>query len=344
MNSYGIDVLGSGAVVLGDDVVCDGFHKDRRVRVQTHIHDDHMGDFNTSKGFQDLLMSEATRDLLIAEYNADLSVRENIFALTRHADFSVNDARVRLIPSGHMLGSVQVLVELPNGLRIGYSGDFRWPLDDEDIMQCDALVVDSTYGSADSVREYSQEDAETAFLELVHAKLKLGSVAVQAHRGTIHRAVNLLGLNVAAPILCSSRLCQEVQVYQQYGAAIGTVVKDKGADARSAMASGRYVRLYSKGDKMPVEPKEATTISLSAYMGRKDHPVLEYSDRAFRVALSNHADFNGTIDYVRATGARFVVTDNTRTYGVELAFELMARLGIDARPSSNEHHLSWGEG
>jgi len=342
MNRYGIDVLGSGAVLLGDSVVCDGFHKDRGVRAQTHVHDDHMGAFETSKGFQDLLMSEATRDLLVAEFNADLDVRNNVYSLKPRTAFPVNGCKVSLIPSGHMLGSVQVLVEEADGLRLGYSGDFRWPLEPDEIMECDALVVDSTYGSPQSIRDYTQEEAETRFLELIHAKLKIGSVRIYAHRGTIQRAIHLLGANIGVPVVCSDRLCSEVRVYQKYGAAIAEVCAEWSAEASKALKGGRYVRLYSKGDKMPVEPRERTTVTLSAFMMRRDDPLMEYSDRAYRVAMSNHADFRGTVEYVQATGAKYVVTDNTRTHGVELALELSARLGIEAVPSSNELHYEWG--
>jgi hypothetical protein len=79
--SFPVDVLGSGAVVLGSEIVCDGFLSDRRFRVQTHVHDDHMGGFDTSKGFQDLYMSEETHNLLIVEFNADLLVRDNLHVL-----------------------------------------------------------------------------------------------------------------------------------------------------------------------------------------------------------------------------------------------------------------------
>ena len=82
---------------------------------------------------------------------------------------------------------------------------------------------------------------------------------------------------------------------------------------------------------------------MSAFMSRKDDPVLEYTDRSYRVALSNHADFNGTLEYVEATGAKFVVTDNTRGgHPLELALAIRARLGIEARPSSQEYTREWG--
>ena len=77
-------------------------------------------------------------------------------------------------------------------------------------------------------------------------------------------------------------------------------------------------------------------------MARRDEPMMEYSPRAYRVALSNHADFHGTLDYVRATNAKYVVTDNTRTHGVELAEAIGERLGVDARPSSNFQSREWG--
>ena len=71
--------------------------------------------------------------------------------------------------------------------------------------------------------------------------------------------------------------------------------------------------------------------------------IVEYSERAYGVAMSNHADFEGTLDYVRATKARFVVTDNTRKgKGYELAEAIKQRLGIEARPSSGIETREWG--
>ena len=78
-------------------------------------------------------------------------------------------------------------------------------------------------------------------------------------------------------------------------------------------------------------------MTCSAYMVEMDCPLRCFSERAYSVALSNHADFNETVEYVRATGARTVVTDNTRNRGVELAIALNERLqGVEAVPSTNE--------
>ena len=70
-----IDVTGRGAVILGPDVVCDGFHFGPKARVQSHVHMDHMGDFETSKGLQKIIMSPETYDLIVLEKNADIPYR-----------------------------------------------------------------------------------------------------------------------------------------------------------------------------------------------------------------------------------------------------------------------------
>src|SRR5450759_974389 len=129
MNNYKIGVTGSGVILLGQDVSCDGFHRDYRVRVQTHVHVDHMSNFETSKGLQDIILTDATFQLLIAEFNADISVRDNIVALAFDKVYVAGKSRIRLLPTDHMLGSVQVEVESEDGCRVGYSGDFQWPLD-----------------------------------------------------------------------------------------------------------------------------------------------------------------------------------------------------------------------
>lgn len=330
-----VDVLENGAVCLGSKTVCDGYVEGHPVRVQTHIHDDHMGDFDKSKGLQDLFMSPETRALLIAERNAELEYRDNLIVVHWGVKHTLEDGSVlTLLPSGHMLGSSQVALELPDGTRCGYSGDFGWPL--EDVIQVDQLVVDSTYGSPASVRRYTQAEAEACLLEVVHERLRHGSVHISAFRGTIERVLHLLGGNVNVPILVSKGLLREIKVYQDHGFAVGDLETLDSAAGRSAIRERSYVRLYSKGDGFGNQQIEGTSITCSAFMVRTDHPLMEYSSRAYRVAMSNHADFEETLAFIKATGATMVVTDNTRTHGQELANAINNRLtGVRAEPSSN---------
>ncbi len=295
-----------------------------------------MGGFNKSKGLQEFLLSPETYALLIAEYNADLEYRENFQPLERGVAHVLEEgSTLRLVPSNHMLGSCQVALELPDGLRIGYSSDFGWPLDE--VIQVDELVVDSTYGNPHSVRGYTQDQAEACLSEIVCTRLRHGSVHIHAHSGTIERTVQILGDNVGVPLLATEQLIRRVQVYQQHGLAPGVLVPLDSDDGRHAVQQRSYVRLYSKGDGFKNERVEGTMVTCSAYMVDRDHPLKVFSDRACRVALSNHADFEETLAYVAATGARTVVTDNTRNYGRDLAIAINNRLpNVRALPSTNQ--------
>ena len=336
-----VDVLASGAVCLGSKVVCDGFAERYPFRVQTHIHDDHMGEFDKSKGLQDFLMSPGTYALLVSDRNADLEFRDNFHQVDLSNERVLDDGlKLSLVPSNHMLGSCQVALEMSDGHRVGYSGDFGWPLDK--VIKVDKLVVDSTYGSPRSVRRYTQTEAEGCLLNVVCERLRHGSVHVNAHRGTIERVLQILGGNVRVPILATERLIREVEVYQRHGSAIGGLAAVDSDAARSAVKERSYVRLYSKGDDFRNEQISGTSITCSAYMVNTDHPLMTYSERAYRVALSNHADFHETLAYVEATGAKRVVTDNTRNHGCELAIAINNHLtGTHAEPSKNNPGPRW---
>lgn len=335
MQDLTVDVFDNGAVRLGSNTVCDGYAMGYAFRVQTHVHDDHMAEFDRSKGEQYLLMSPETRELLIAERNAELEDRNNLIPLRRGMRKELDDGcKVTLLPSGHMLGSCQVALELPSGIRCGYSGDFAWPLDD--VVQVDELVVDSTYGSPASVRRYTQGEAESCLLEVVCQALRGGSVHVKAHRGTIERVLQVVAGNVGVPVLASTRLIAEIDVYRHHGFGVEELVALDSDVGRALLTERSYIRLYSKGDSFGNELIEGTSITCSAYMVNTDHPLLQFSKRAYRVALSNHADFEGTLAYVEATGAKRIVTDNTRSHGVDLAIAINRRFAnVQAEPSTN---------
>ena len=335
MSSLSVDVFDNGTVRLGSKTVCDGYARGYPFRVQTHVHDDHMGEFDKSKGLQDLFMSPETLALLIAERNADLKYRDNLIPIQRGVEHELdNGTSLTLLPSGHMLGSCQVALKLPDGTRCGYSGDFAWPLDE--VMQVDELVVDSTYGNPASVRGYTQSEAESCLLEVVCQRLRYGSVHIKAYRGTIERVLHVLAGNIGVPLLASARLIDEIAVYRDHGFAVGALEALDSKTGHSALKERSYVRLYSKGDRLGNELIEGTWVTCSAYMVGTDHPLLKFSERAYRVALSNHADFEGTLAYVKATGASTIVTDNTRNHGIDLAIAINGHLeGVHTVPSTN---------
>jgi putative mRNA 3-end processing factor len=337
-----IDVVGSGAVILGPNVTCDGFHQDRPVRVQTHIHSDHMKDFPTSKQ-REIVMSPGVKDLLRAD-NPDFDFRPNIHALEPEQSKQFGGSNISLWPAGHMLGASQVLVELDNGMRLGYSGDFSWPM--ERPITCDALVVDATYGTPSSDRAYSQIEAEERLVALVSEQLRSRPVHLLGNSAVMERALLAITSSDIAddvPILGNDKLCTSVNVHRKHGWPIAQLVSTNHEDGHKLLGEARYIRCWQLTEGGRVDGiVEGSTIRLTKY--RAKNVVEQFSDRGFTVGLSNHADFAGTLEYIERTNAKYVVTDALRAdrnRALELATAISKEIGIMAVPSSNEQTRKW---
>jgi putative mRNA 3-end processing factor len=323
-------IAAHGAIVLGSGIVCDGFDPTCDIRVQTHVHLDHMDGFASSKGVGDIITTRVTRELLIKEFNADLRYRRNLLELAFDTPYRLpNDATLILKDAGHMAGSAQVMVVHSDGYRTGYSGDFAWPLDT--VVQVDELVLDATYGSPQSIRNYTQAEADERFVEEALRRVKSGPVFVHAHRGTLQRAIGLLDDTTHLPLLGSNAQVRESVVYLRHGHIQAALIDQASPEGKAALASGRYIMFVGKGDpRRDLNPGEHKIV-LSAYMARPTDPFLEFSEYSCRIALSNHADFQGTLEYVDAVGPSLVLTDASRSPHAEtLATEISTRLGITA--------------
>lgn len=340
MNSSLIELSCNGAIKLGHDVTCDGFVDGYEYRVQTHIHDDHMVHFDRSKGFQKIIMSKATRSLLELRHS-DLPHRSNIISLPINGTYRDAGIEIELKSSSHMLGAVQVALTTQAGNRLGYSGDFSWPL--EDVIKVDSLVVDSTYGSPNSVRRYSQEDANDSFREIVIRKIKSGPIVVKGHRGTLHRAIELLDGLSQYPIIAGKKKIDEAKVYEKYGYCICPLMELESPDVRRLRKEGPYIELHYIGDQLLFDRGDITTINLTAYWVHSDNPFLELSDSSYQIALCDHADFNETLEYIQETGAKYVLTDSIRgNHAPELAVAITSKLGIEAKPAKPVISKAWG--
>ena len=149
--------------------------------------------------------------------------------------------------------------------------------------------------------------------------------------------MQVLGDSVGVPVVASRAFISRVAVHQQYGMAPMPLIDLDSKDGKYAISQRSYIRLYSRGDSFNNELTEGTTISCSAFMINGEEPLLSFSERAHRVALSNHADFNETIAYIKATGAKTIVTDNTRNHGHDLAEAIQERCGnVFVTASSNQ--------
>ena len=332
-----------GAILLGDNVTCDGFAVASPVRVQTHIHADHMVDFGTSKANQTIVASRATRELLESIYNADLPYRSNLITLDQGMQMSVNGDLVELVSSGHMLGSSQVKVTCNDGYRIGYSSDFFWPL--EPVIEVDELLVDATYGDPLRSRSYSQEQADACFLELLSISVaSLKPTVVLSYNGRLQHALHLAASVVSSPIIVSPKAFPLVGVYQRHGFAIPTVIRANSAEGLHLARSGEPVVAFVTLPEQRHLPwvERFAKIHLSAHASKLDDPVTLYDNGDCCIALTDHADFAGTMEYVEASGAHLVWTDPRSGNAEALARAIREQLGIDAGVVPQLVDRGWG--
>lgn len=323
-------VAKNGAVLLGDNVACDAYDEHRPLRIVTHAHADHLGGLRKSvKRCQKVLMTSATRDLA-EKLDDTLKLRvSQVEALEYDKPFLFADEKITLFKADHILGAAQVLVEDAGGIRIAYSGDFR--IDDTPVVECDVLVVEATYGSPSCRRKFDV-DVRELLVSMVERRLRGGAVYVFGYHGKLQEAMQLLrAADVQVPFVMPQRVYALAQVCKSHGMRLGETTLSTDPDGR-ALIEGNLpcVAFYHMNARSYVGLSNAR-LCLSGW--EFNSACKQIGDREYQIALSDHSDFDGLIEYVKRSRAKQVITDNYRvSHGAVLAKEIHKRLGICAVP------------
>ena len=322
-------VAKNGAVLLGESVACDAFDEHRPLRIVTHAHADHLGGLRKSiKCCQKVLMTCPTRDLA-EKLDNTLKLRSNRIQTLEYGETIVfGDERITLFKADHILGAAQVLVEDAGGIRIVYSGDFR--VDGTPTVECDVLVVEATYGSPSCRRKFNV-DVRELFVSMVERRLRGGSVYVFGYHGKLQEAMQLLrDADVSVPFVMPDRVHEIAQVCKHHGMRIGDMSLSTDADGHRLLDDNiPCVAFYHMNARGYVGLHNAR-ICLSGW--EFNTACKQIGDREYLVALSDHSDFDGLIEYVKRSKAKQVITDNYRSHGAVLAKEIRKRIGVSAFP------------
>jgi putative mRNA 3-end processing factor len=325
----------NGAVLLGDSVACDAFNADMPLRIVTHAHADHLGGLRKSlKLCQKVLMTKATRDL--AETLDDsLKLRgQSVETMEYDKPIKFGDEKITLVKADHILGAAQVLVEDAGGIRIAYSGDFR--TDGSPVVNCDVLVVDATYGSP-SCRRRFDVDVRELLVSMVEKRLRGGAVYVFGYHGKLQEIMKLLReKDVAVPFVMPERVYEVTKVCEQHGMNLGCLSLSTADDGRELLESNLpCIAFYHMNSRQHVGLSNSR-ICVSGW--EFNTPCRQIGDREYLIALSDHSDFDGIIEYVKRSHAKQVITDNYRgNNGAVLAKEIRKRLGISAIAMPRNH-------
>jgi putative mRNA 3-end processing factor len=320
-----------GAVLIGKYVACDGIDFERRISIFSHAHGDHIGQFETALSIcSSVFVTEETKDLLVALRGDYILKRANLIALPFGAVHDYKGNKITLYPVTHMLGACQVLLVNDDNDRIVYTGDFAYP--STEVLKADALVIEATYGKPGQVRFEDQSTLIQRIISIAKEGIEeKKTVRVISHTGKIQCLMNrLTTANIDVPFLADAKDVRLANVYQNHGLKVGEVHDDRTAEAREIRKSGQpYISFHRFGGSALPRTDNSVTIRASgfgataeAYQPSKDYYV---------IAMSDHADFNGLIEYVKKSEAKFVITDWSRCdMAGELASYIRSELGVEA--------------
>ena len=321
-------VTKNGAVLLGDSVACDAFDAERPLRIVTHAHADHLGGLRKSlKTCQKVLMTKATRELA-ETLNESFKLKDApIQTLEYGKPLKFGDEKITLTKADHILGAAQVLVEDAGGIRIAYTGDFR--LENTPVLESDVLVVEATYGSP-SCRRNFDVDVRELLVSMVERRLRGGAVYIFGYYGKLQEVMQLLReADVCVPFVMPERMYEVTKVCEKHGMKLGCTTLSTDHDGHSLLNDNLpCVAFYHMNARDRVGLKNAR-ITVSGW--EFNSPCRQIGDREYIVALSDHSDFDGLLEYVKRSHAKQVITDNYRvSHGAVLAKEIRKRLGISA--------------
>jgi len=330
--NHKVSISKTRAILLGRYIACDGTTIERPIAVISHAHGDHSEGFESALASCDaVLMTPETRDLLIADRGNWLLRRRNLVGLPYRKPFTHKDETITLYPATHMLGSCQVLFENKDRTRIVYTGDFNYP--NTPVLDADILVIEATYGDPNDVRTHDRKFLIDKVVSITEEELERQKpVYILSQPGKIQCLMSILeSADIDVPFLALRKDIKMAEIYNKYGVNVGNVCEIGTREAFEIQKTNQpFVSFRRIGSRVP-EAEKWLSIRVSACMARED--VYQPRKNYYVVALSDHTDFNGLLEYVKNSGAKLVVADSSRcTKAVTLTKEIKKRLGIDAKP------------
>lgn len=283
----------------------------------SHAHGDHIGRHVEAIG------TAATLALMAHRLPTANTLRR---AVGYGRAFALGPLQVELLPAGHVLGSAQVRITA-RGHRTVYTGDLNTApsrtAEAAEVAACDTLVIESTFGQP-RYRFPPRAEVEARIAAFAQAALDQGATPVfYAYAlGKAQEATRILG-DLGFRVRVHPDAWALCEIYRAHGVDFPNAAPLAAApeSGEVIVAPPRIRELRSLGRHGPLRTCALTGWAIDAsarYRFRSDEAL----------PLSDHADFEGLVNYVEATGASRVLT--THGSADTLARELRAR-GVDAQ-------------
>jgi putative mRNA 3-end processing factor len=318
----------TGAILLGKNTACDAHEQTKPIRVVTHAHADHMTGLRESiKTKKKILLTPATKDLIEALKGKQCLTNANVQTLSYGKQLEYGDERITLLKADHILGAAQVLVEDHEGTRIVNTGDFR--IDETPVIPADILVIEATYGSPWCRRAFGK-DVKNLLVSAVERGLRRGTVYVFGYYGKLQEIMQILtSAGVECPFIMPPKVYAVSKASEKHGMHLGHLLLSDTEEGREMIdTNSTCIGFYHMGSRKTV-PRDSYKITVTGWeFGSASRQI---SEKEHLIALSDHSDFAGLVEYVSQSKPKLVITDSYRVgHGKVLARELNKRFAIPA--------------
>ncbi|MFA6214663.1 MAG: hypothetical protein WC717_05300 [Candidatus Micrarchaeia archaeon] len=236
---------------------------------------------------------------------------------------------VSLHHAGHMLGARQLLARMDGG-TFAYTGDFSlhdsYTARQAEILQCDTLMIDSTYCSPEMrfPKRYEVFSRMEKFVK-AHSSSILAFGAYST--GKAQELVSFLNRECGIAPVVSPRASRICAAYEKCGVRLDYLAQgseealEASARAHVAILPPQEVN-FSAGAAMAQKlGRPVKTAVATGWAASSRFPV----DEAF--PLSDHADFYDTMRYIYESNAKAVVCANSNA---SVAARYLRSIGINA--------------
>lgn len=299
-------------------------HLDARRRVEcafvSHAHGDHIGRHDRT------IATAATLALMRHRLGEPGKRKTEALPASFRKPFGLGELTLELYAAGHVLGSAQIRVTR-NGVALGYTGDLctepTHAAEPADVMSCDVLVLESTFGHPRYVFP-PKEETLAAIRRFVDETSSEGRTPVLLGYA-LGKAQEILKFLSGAGYRCAAHPVVHAvnRVYEAHGVALPNVraLPPEGPDAGEVVVAPPHL---ARSPAMRGVRRRRTAILTGWAV---DGARFFHTDAAF--PLSDHADFPSLVAYARATGAARVFTVHGHADALAQA---LRREGLRAEP------------
>ena len=249
----------------------------------------------------------------------------NFTAIEKKKKTKFDNFDIELLDNGHILGSAQARFE-SDGKEHVFTSDFR--LQDSMLfsgaepLPCETLVLETTFGSPEYVFP-KQEEVASEIISWIKESSKKGLVLLAGY--SLGKAQELTKLSNEAgfvPVVHES-IFELNNTYEKFGVKLGSYLKlDHNLKDSSVLIMPP--QLVDRHLFPTLEHFDKRKIFSALATGWKFRGAF---DRTF--PLSNHADYNDLLEYVKLSNPKLVLTDHG--FCEEFARKLN-KLGFNAKP------------